>query len=189
MQNVSRTNASPYSSVPRRGAIALVTTVLAVILLFSFKTADPPGLGGAGPTSAAVGAPGRTQAPGPVAVGPTPTPAPRSTGGGTTTATPTPATGQGGGAASGTFTGHVVRTPYGPVQVAIVMDGGKMVDVQELQLPSDRRLSQQISDYAGPILRSQALAAQSANIDGVSGASYTSDGFYQSLQSALSQVH
>ncbi|MBV9039559.1 MAG: FMN-binding protein [Acidimicrobiia bacterium] len=64
-----------------------------------------------------------------------------------------------------------------------------MTDVQALQLPSDYARSQQISDYAGPKLRQEALDAQSANIDTVSGATYTSDGYRQSLQSALDQVH
>ena len=68
------------------------------------------------------------------------------------------------------------------------MNGGKIVDVQALQLPSDRRLSQQISEQAGPLLRSQVLRAQSADISGVSGASYTSQGYYDSLQSALAKV-
>jgi len=179
--------------VPRRGAVALVTTTLAVLLLFGFKTSDPTSLAGAGPGTAIIGDPTPSRQPGSVAVT-TPPPAtpatPRSTGGSSGATPPAPTQPpQAGGGASGTFTGSVSRTPYGPVQVAIVMKGGKITDVQELQLPSDRRLSQQISDYAGPILRSQTLSAQSANIDGVSGASYTSQGFYESLQSALAQVH
>jgi uncharacterized protein with FMN-binding domain len=97
----------------------------------------------------------------------------------------TPATG---GGATGTYTGDAVDTPYGAVQVAVVMQGGRITDVQELQLPSDRRLSAQISAYAGPRLRDEVIRAQSDNISGVSGASYTSYGFYQSLQSALSQL-
>ena len=177
--------------MPRRGAVALVTTTLAVLLLFGFKTSDPGTPVSTGPSTAIIGDPTPTQ-PGSVAVTTTPVPTSRSNGGSsgaTPTPTPTPAPAQGGGGTSGTFTGNVIRTPYGPVQVAIVVKGGKITDVQELQLPSDRRLSQQISDYAGPILRSQTLSAQSANIDGVSGASYTSQGFYQSLQSALAQEH
>ena len=180
--------------MPRRGAVALVTTTLAVLLLFGFKTSDPTSLAGAGPATAIVGDPTPSRQPGSVAVTTPPPATPRSTGG-SSGATPPPAptqppqAGGGGGGASGTFTGSTSHTPYGPVQVAIVMKGGKITDVQELQLPSDRRLSQQISDYAGPILRSQTLNAQSSNINGVSGASYTSQGFYESLQSALAQVH
>lgn len=175
--------------MPRRGAVALVTTTLAVLLLFGFKTSDPGTPVGNGPSTAIIGDPTPTQQPGSVAVTATPVPTARSNGGSSaSTPTPTPtAPAQAGGGTSGTFTGNLIRTPYGPVQVAIVVKGGKITDVQELQLPSDRRLSQQISDYAGPILRSQTLSAQSANINGVSGASYTSEGFYESLQSALAQ--
>jgi uncharacterized protein with FMN-binding domain len=82
----------------------------------------------------------------------------------------------------------VIDTPYGAVQVAVVFKAGKILDVRALQMPFDRRLSQQISQQSEPILRSQVLRAQSARINGVSGASYTSEGYYESLQSALAQV-
>jgi uncharacterized protein with FMN-binding domain len=75
------------------------------------------------------------------------------------------------------------------VQVRITVSGGRISDITALQLPTDRRRSQQISQYAGPILRSEAIAAQSASIDTVSGATYTSQGYEQSLQSALDQAH
>lgn len=174
--------------MPKRGAVALVTTTLAVFLLFGFKTGDPTSLAGGGSPAAIIGDPSPSRLPGPVAVTTTPAPTTRSTGGTSVATLPAP-TDAPGGSTSGTFTGNVSRTPFGNVQVAIVIKAGKITDVQELQLPSDRRLSQQISNYAGPILRSQTLSAQSANINGVSGASYTSEGFYESLQSALSQVH
>ena len=193
--------------MPRRGAVALVTTILAVVLLLSFKTGDQPTLGHVGlPTDALIGAPPAATAaplavvggatPGPAATTPStsgqspPTATPgKAAGPPAPAATPTPTSaGQGTQTASGTFTGQAVDTPYGTVQIALVVQAGKIVDVQELQLPSDRRLSQQISAEAGPILRTQVLRAQSDNINGVSGASYTSYGFYTSLQSALSQI-
>ena len=175
--------------MPKRGALALITTIIGVLLVFNFRTGDSPSLAGSAPTAGIIGAPGSSQPPINVAIGPTPAaPTGRPVPGATPAPTQPPTT-SGQGSTSGTFTGNLIRTPYGPVQVAIVIKGGKIVDVQELQLPSDRRLSQQISNYAGPILRTQTLNAQSANINGVSGASYTSQGFYQSLQSALSQVH
>ena len=83
------------------------------------------------------------------------------------------------------FTGTTAQTPYGPVQVQITVQGGRITDVQALQLPNGNFHSQQISAYAGPRLRQEALQAQSANIDTVSGATYTSDGYRQSLQSAI----
>jgi len=175
MLNYSPTSPTGFSRVPRRGAVALVTTVLAVLLLMGFKTQEQtsPGLAGAVPSQAVIGAPHPTGRPVASAGGPTPAP------------TPTPA---GVAGASGTFTGDAIDTPYGTVQIALVVQDGEIVDVQDLQMPFDRRLSQQISAEAGPLLRNQVLRAQSANINGVSGASYTSYGYWQSLQSALAKM-
>src|SRR6478736_3364791 len=80
--------------------------------------------------------------------------------------------------------GPVVDTRYGPVQVEVVVAGGKISDVVALQLPTGRR-SGQISQVAAPILHDEALQAQSAKIDLVSGATYTSDAYTQSLQAAI----
>jgi uncharacterized protein with FMN-binding domain len=74
------------------------------------------------------------------------------------------------------------------VQVRVVVSGGRLVDVEALQLPNDRSRSVRISADAGPRLRNEALQAQSANINTVSGATYTSDGYAQSLQSALDRA-
>jgi uncharacterized protein with FMN-binding domain len=86
---------------------------------------------------------------------------------------------------SGSYTGQVVNTRYGPVQVSVTVSAGKITAVDFLALPQDRPRSQSISSQATPLLRSEALQAQSANINLLSGATYTSDGFAQSLQSAL----
>ncbi len=88
------------------------------------------------------------------------------------------------GAAAGRYTGQAVTTPYGTVQVRAVLDNGKLTDVEVLQRTSGGR-STQIDSYALPILKSEALRAQSARIDVVSGATYTSDGYARSLQAAL----
>ncbi len=66
--------------------------------------------------------------------------------------------------------------------------GGKIADITALQLPFDRQRSAEISQIVEPMLRSEALTAQSAQIDLVSGATYTSDAYAQSLQSALDQA-
>ncbi|HXA59903.1 MAG TPA: FMN-binding protein [Streptosporangiaceae bacterium] len=88
-----------------------------------------------------------------------------------------------------TIDGAVVQTQFGPVQVRVTINGGKLTDVVPLQLPSDRSRDQEIASYSVPILRSEALKAQSAQIDMVSGATYTSQGYIQSLQAALDQAH
>jgi len=90
---------------------------------------------------------------------------------------------------SGQLTGQAVQIPFGTVQVQVTMANGVITDVQAIQLPNDRGHSAEVSAYAGPMLRSEALAAQSAQIDSISGATYTSYGYQQSLQSALDQAH
>ncbi|MEV8543898.1 FMN-binding protein [Streptomyces sp. NPDC051572] len=84
-----------------------------------------------------------------------------------------------------TVTGDTVQTQWGPVQVKITVKSGKITDVTAVQSPSDNPRDQEINSYALPELRREVLAAQSASIDTVSGATYTSDGYRQSLQSAL----
>lgn len=90
--------------------------------------------------------------------------------------------------ASGTFTGTSVQTRFGPVQVQITVANGSITDVTALQLTDKDQRSVSISNRAAPVLRQEVLAAQSANVQGVSGATYTSDGYLSSLQSALDQA-
>ena len=85
----------------------------------------------------------------------------------------------------GSYNGSSAATPYGDVQVAIVVSGGKITNVTFLALPNDDNHSARISDQVSPTLKAQTLSAQSASIDGVSGATYTSEGYVQSLQSAI----
>jgi uncharacterized protein with FMN-binding domain len=85
--------------------------------------------------------------------------------------------------------GAVVSTPYGDVQVRAILVGRKLTDVQALQLTDANGRSVEISAGAAPILRQEALAAQSAKVDTVSGATYTSEGYRTSLQAALDQAH
>ena len=87
---------------------------------------------------------------------------------------------------TGTFTGPTVNVNYGNVQVQITVKDGKIVDATALQAPSGR--NDRWTNMALPILKKQTLAAQSANIQGASGASYTSYGWYTSLQGALAKA-
>ncbi|RAG86364.1 FMN-binding protein [Streptacidiphilus pinicola] len=89
---------------------------------------------------------------------------------------------------SGSYTGTAVDTRYGPVQVRIDVSGGKVSKIDVLQYPNGQQRDQDINSYALPVLNQEALSAQSAQIDAVSGATYTSDGYTQSLQSALDQA-
>ena len=158
----------------RRTLAALAATVIAVVWLVTFKV-TPLSVDSlaAEPTAAAT----RSRAPSTV-----PTTAGR-------TAAPTPTAVPGTPAASGTFTGALVDTRYGAVQVRITVSGQKIVDVQAIALPHDRARSAAISQYSSPILRSEAISAQSARIDVVSGATYTSVAYGRSLANALQQAH
>lgn len=104
-------------------------------------------------------------------------------------ASPAPSSTSSASAGSGkggtTVTGDSVQTRWGPVQVRITVQDGKITDVTAVTYPQENPRDQQINSYAIPQLRSEALQAQSADIDTVSGATYTSDGYRQSLQSAL----
>ncbi|MFE7356026.1 FMN-binding protein [Streptomyces sp. NPDC057543] len=90
---------------------------------------------------------------------------------------------------TGTFTGEPIDTPYGAVQVAATLSRGRITAVKVLQAPDQNGRDQQIASYALPRLTQEAIGAQSAHIDAVTGASYTSQGYIQSLQSALDRAH
>jgi uncharacterized protein with FMN-binding domain len=162
---------------PKRGAIAIVITVLAVVLLVSFKT--PDSLPVAGSTS---GSGVASSAP-PVAAGGSNPP----TSDGSNTQAPAPSPTVTDGSTAQTVTGSLVQTRYGDVEVQITVSGGHVTDVQAVALPTGGR-SGQISRYVGPILASEALQAQSASIDLISGATFTSTAYARSLQSALDQA-
>lgn len=171
--------------IPRRAATALAGTAVITVLLFSFKT--PAELvGGTDASTIAIVNGVR---------GPAASNAPRATANpntnsGGTAATPAPndTTTSGGGTAGPTeVVGPTVSTQFGPVQVKIEISGGKISDIVAVQLPTHGR-SGRISQYAEPQLHDEALTAQSASIDGVSGATYTSIAYAQSLQAALDQA-
>ena len=87
-----------------------------------------------------------------------------------------------------TIDGPAVTTKFGPVQVRVTVQGTRILDVQAIELPSSHPRSVEISQQAAPLLRSEALQAQSARINVLSGASYTSVGYANSLQGALDRV-
>jgi len=153
--------------LPKRGLAALAITTVALVLLLSFKTPDETPQSRTG--AVAVVEPGSAS-----------------------TASPAPTSAAAGGGASAasaatTIDGPVVSTQFGPVQVEIVVTDGRLEDVIALQLPTGRN-SGQISDWSEPILREEALRAQNANIDIVSGATYTSEAYARSLQAALDEA-
>jgi uncharacterized protein with FMN-binding domain len=160
----------------KRAATAVVATIAGLFWVPTFKV-TPHQAGHVAAATPPTSSSGRQ----PVAAAPTPTAFPAVT----STPSPTPAS----RGADGTFTGTDVPTIYGDVQVRIVVSGGRLNDVRALQLPSDRARSAEISQYAGPALRSEAIQAQSADVDLVSGATYTSEAYAESLSAALQQAH
>jgi uncharacterized protein with FMN-binding domain len=86
------------------------------------------------------------------------------------------------------YTGQAVETQYGIVQIKVTVAGSKITNVSFVQLTAFDGRSQEINSQAAPILLQETMAAQSAHIDVVSGATYTSDGYLQSLQSALDEA-
>jgi uncharacterized protein with FMN-binding domain len=115
-------------------------------------------------------------------------PAPNPTSTATKAPTPAATPARTGKYKDGTYTGSVADAFYGNVQVQAVVSGGKITDVIFLQYPNDRRTSIEINSQAMPLLKQEAIAVQSAQVDGVSGATATSGAFIQSLGSALSQA-
>ena len=159
---------------PRKGAIALVTTAVALVLLLNFKTPDE--LTASGAIASTGGSLSTTRSS---------TSSTGSTSSSSSGATPAPASSTTTGVE--TLTGSIYASPYGNTQVQVTISNGQITSVTALQLPTGGR-SGQISRYVEPILSSEALTAQSATIDTVSGATYTSEAYAESLQSALDQA-
>lgn len=113
---------------------------------------------------------------------------PHATPQGTVAEQPLPALTAAASSRNAIVTGPMVDTRYGPVQVQVAKANGRIVEVRALQLPSGDGTTNSLSAYAGPRLEQQALTVQSAHVDGVSGATYTSDGYRQSLQAALDKT-
>lgn len=163
----------------RRVVLSILGTIAGVGALLSFKTHPGAGhpLSAIGPVTA------------PVATAPsTAGPVPSTSAGASSAASPKSSAASTAAPASRTLAGQAVQTRYGIVQVQVVLSGSTIQSVGYLQLTADDPRSEEINSQAAPILVQQTMQAQSANIDGVSGATYTSEGYQQSLQSALDQA-
>lgn len=170
--------------MPKRGAAALLLTTGALILLLSFKT--PADLPAASKADVAVAAASPVVAESPAATPGTPD-EPAATAAPTTPAPDSP-TSAATTYADGTVVGEAVGIRWGTVQVQVTIADGRIVDVAALQLPTGDHHSLAISERVEPVLRSAVLEAQSAEISVLSGATYTSLAYAQSLQSALDQA-
>lgn len=88
----------------------------------------------------------------------------------------------------GSYTGKLADAVYGPIQVKAVIAGGRIVDVVFLKYPSDHGHTLEVSQQTMPVLKQEVITIQSANVDTISGATQTVDGFKETLQSALTQA-
>jgi uncharacterized protein with FMN-binding domain len=186
----------------RRIVTALLSTITAVVLLFSYHTSTDSGSPSVVAGSAGGSVSGSTPE---TSTTPTPSATPSAPSGsgpddgttgddGAAAATPTPtatasAAPKTPSSATKTYTGDAVDTRWGPVQVQITVTGGKVTDAQAVVYPNGNGRDVEINSYALPVLSQEAVQQQSAQIDTVSGATVTSDGYVQSLQSALDQAH
>jgi uncharacterized protein with FMN-binding domain len=188
----------------RRIALWLASTISALFLLFSYHTSTNAAATtsivapqtDAAAVAGAAGTPSTTSG--------SPTSGSSTTSGSTTSGSTTSGSVMSGAATSGasaaangaaataaatTVDGSVISTRYGNVQVQITVADGKVTAAKVLQVPWSDRKDQQINSRAVPILNSEAVAAQSSDIDMVSGATYTSQAYAQSLQAALDAAH
>jgi uncharacterized protein with FMN-binding domain len=189
----------------RRVIATVVGTVIGLVLLLSFKThpltsavgATPPAAvstllpsaSSAAPSSAAPSAAPSSATDSSNVFG-EPSPASSSSAAPTTTskaAKPAPTTTTK-AATKQTVTGDAVDTMFGPVQVQLTVSGGEITAANAVEYPTERQRDVEINQYAVPVLDQEVLQAQSAQIDAVSGATYTSQGYLQSLQSALDKA-
>jgi uncharacterized protein with FMN-binding domain len=157
----------------RRITLFIVSTIGSLVLLFSYYTSRGPLA-----PAAATASPGQV---GIVEGGAAGAPAPTAA---ASWSAPPPAASK-----NVTVNGPVARTRWGPVQVQVTIAGGKITEVKAIQFPNGNNRDQEINSYALPELHDQVITAQSAQIDGVSGATVTSDGYVQSLQAALDTAH
>ncbi|WP_065966024.1 FMN-binding protein [Streptomyces sparsogenes] len=149
----------------RRIVLGTAATVSGIVLLLALKQPGSEPVAAVGPGSPA----GQASATAPAA--------------------PPAAGGRGGDGGGGrTVTGDAARTQYGPVQVSVTVSGGRITAATAVKTPDSGPRSEQIAANSVPKLNQAALTAQSARIDTVSGATYTSEGYRKSLQSALDKA-
>ena len=157
----------------RRIVVAVMSTISGLVLLFSYHTSRNE-------ASTAVVGPGSSGGSASASGSSSGAPSGQSSGS---------SNGSAGSAASGTYTGDSVMTRWGAVQVEITVSDGKITAAEAVEYSQANARDRQINAYALPVLAQEATQAQSADIDAVSGATVTSNGYIQSLQSAIDQAH
>jgi uncharacterized protein with FMN-binding domain len=159
----------------KRAPIVLAATVVGATAVLLYKPMEPAGALASGASSSGAGA----ASTGSTASGSSSS---SSSSSGSSSSTSSSS------AKNGTYTGSAVETRFGTAQVKVTIAGGRITAVTAVQLPSNDPRSVSISQGAEPTLQQEVLTKQGASVDVVSGATYTSDGYMASLQSALDQA-
>ena len=154
----------------RRIVFVVMSTITAVLLLFSYRTSTNSALVAGSPVVQLTGSPGAASPP-------------RSS------SKSGPATSKSSKSVPATYTGDSADTRWGPVQVQITVQGGNITGSEAVQYPQNNGRDAEINGFALPVLNQEVVQQQSASIDTVSGATVTSDGYLQSLQSAIDKAH
>jgi uncharacterized protein with FMN-binding domain len=162
----------------RRVILAIVATAAGLVLLLSFKTHS----GSGGLAASSITSPDQN------GTATSPTDPSSAAGTGTTSRSSGSKSASSGSGSSHTVDGNVVQTVYGPIQVDITVKSGKITAVTVPVYPDNTERDIQIGDFALPELVQETISADSANIDAVSGASYTSQGYISSLQNAIDKA-
>ncbi|GAB3450269.1 FMN-binding protein [Phycicoccus ginsengisoli] len=178
----------------RRITLWALSTLTTLVLLFSYHTSTGAGTSLAAPVvaqaaagahssgSSASGGSGSSSSGGAGSSS-------GSSSSGSSSSSSSGSSGSSGSSAAKTYDGDTAQTRWGPVQVRITVKGGTITDAEAVVYPNGNDRDAEINSYALPVLNQEVVQAQSANIDMVSGATVTSDGYLQSLQSAIDQAH
>ena len=189
----------------RHALLATVGTVSGIVLLLALKPTTDPGLAradapapaasaspspsAASPSPSASASPSKSKVPAKKRAASSPSTSHRATAAPTrTSSAPSAPKTTAAAPTTRTVTGTTAQTQYGPVQVRITLTGSRITGASAVQYPDESARSKDINSTAVPKLNQETLQAQSASIDSVSGASYTSAGYRQSLQSALDKA-
>jgi uncharacterized protein with FMN-binding domain len=164
----------------RRITLWALSTLTSLVLLFSYHTSTQ----GSGAAAAA-----GTVAQAPAVAGSSSSSSSSSSTGSSGDSAGSSGSGASSSSGAKTYTGDAVQTRWGPVQVQITVENGKITTSEAVVYPNGNHEDAQINSYALPVLNQEAVGQQSANIDMVSGATVTSEGYLQSLQSAIDQAH
>jgi len=165
-------------SAVKKIVLWLMSTLTALVLLFGYHTS----------TSSQAAAGGQSSALAPVSSGTGGTSSSGTSSSGTSSSGSSGSSGTTATSGSSTVTGDVAQTRWGPVQVQLTVVNSKLTNVSVVEYPNDNPRDQEINAQALPILVQETMSAQGANIDMVTGATVTSDGYLKSLQSALDQA-